>query len=98
MIHTTGLTVIYALNQVANDYSFFSDNNLSKTTCGESLLNYLCQHEWRFLDFYLVIHLNLGRRLLISSLIQLYSKGTPAYVFSGEFCEIFKKTFFKEHM
>ena len=30
--------------------------------------------------------------------LQLYQKETPTEVFSCEFCEIFKNTFFREHL
>ena len=30
--------------------------------------------------------------------LQLYQKETPTQLFSGEYCEIFKNTYFEEHL
>ena len=39
-----------------------------------------------------------GKQLLWNPFFQLYQKETPTEVFSCEYCEIFKNTYFEEHL
>ena len=39
-----------------------------------------------------------GKQLFWNPFFQLYQKETPTEVFSCEYCEIFKNTYFEEHL